>query len=477
MSENVCPNPAKWSGFAIYEIPQKMERKEDVSNGSLGSGDRLSKRVPGHAKEAVITAGEVFPDCAMIELVSSSAGGTRPHLLLWNKGQATISPQVQYCGVTYEAQELASNIYRAIHLPSGCENYGSVRQLFSQIAASFAHRLGFAEPESQLLASFSMSTWLADRLPMAPTLIISSVSDEGLGFEVLKLLSCFCRHPLMLAEVTPAGFRSLPMHLTLTLLVNQQELRPKMQRLFRASSYRGLHLLGNQGTVVDLFGSKACLCGGDAVADPLNDGLMKISMTPSQERWQVLDEHAQAKLGNEFQPRLLLYRLKNCANVSKSRVELVEFTTSTRQLVRAVAGCFVEDPKLASDTVRLLRPQDEDVRERRRLDVNCIVIEVLWGLVHHGTQKYVPVDELATKVNVLLRARGEALAYSAVEIGWKLRAHGITRHTRTAGRQILLDRETRLRVHSLSHGYDLLCSQRTESACPECGAKGAAHSE
>src|ERR1022692_4069259 len=108
----------------------------------------------------------------------------------------------------------------------------------------------------------------------------------------------------MLAELTPGGFRSLPRQLPLTLLLNQQELKPNMQRLFRASSYRGLHLPGNRGSVVDLYGPKAIFCGNDAAADSLGGGVIHISVTPSQLQSSGLDEQVQDEIANKFQPLL-----------------------------------------------------------------------------------------------------------------------------------------------------------------------------
>jgi hypothetical protein len=136
-----------------------------------------------------------------------------------------------------------------MRLPSNCADYGSSCGLFAVITNLFKHHLDLPEPESSLLACFSISTWLADRLPTAPSLAVSG-PDQELGIEVLRLLSCVCRHPLMLTEVTPGGFRWVPVQLGLTLILEQRELKPNMQRLFQASSYRGLHLLGNRGTAV-----------------------------------------------------------------------------------------------------------------------------------------------------------------------------------------------------------------------------------
>jgi hypothetical protein len=282
----------------------------------------------------------------------------------------------------------------------------------------------------------------------------------------------------MLAEVTPVGFRSLPTQVSLTLLLDQQELKPNMQRLFRASSYRGLHVPGNRGSVVDLYGPKAIFCGTDAAVDTLGGGVIHISVTPSQLQSSALDEQVQNEIANHFQPRLLMYRLKNSGTVCESRVEVSELTFAMRQLARSVAMCFPEDAELARDAVQLLRPQDEEVRGQRSRDVNCAIVEILLGIIHQRKQpaekvdrkqRAVKVDELAKDLNALLQSRGELIEYSAEEIGWKLKGLNIQRHSDRSGRQVLLERDTSQNVHRLARAYDLPRSQRVEAECPDCG--------
>jgi hypothetical protein len=223
-------------------------------------------------KKSTMTSGKIFPDGSVIEMVAGPSE-TKPHLVLWNAKKATIAARIEFSGCIYEAAEVAPSVYQATRLPKGCTEYGSTRQLFTEIVDLFKRYLQCPERESELLACFCLSTWLADRLPTAPTLAISA-PDQELGVDALRLLSCVCRHPLMLAEVTPSGFRSLPTHLFLTLLLDQQELRPNMQRLLRASKYRGLHLAGNRGSVVDPYGPKAIFCGNDAAVDTLGGGVI-----------------------------------------------------------------------------------------------------------------------------------------------------------------------------------------------------------
>jgi hypothetical protein len=417
-------------------------------------------------QSCITTAGEVFGDGAMIELVSGSSGVNKPDLLLWTGSEAIVGPRVEYGNRIYEPPELPPSLYRATRFPSGCQDYGSARVLFAAITDLFKQHLHLTERESSLLACFSISTWFVDRLRTAATLTISG-PDQDLGIDLLRLLSCLCRHPLMLAELTPGGFKSLPGQLPLTLLLDQQLLRPTMQRLFRASSYRGLHLPGKRGSVVDPFGPKAIFCGNDIALDILGGGVIHISLTPSQLQSSALDEQVQNTIANDFQPRLLMYRLKNFGKVRES-ADVSEFTSATGAIARTLAACFPEDSELARDAIELLRPQDEEVRGERSCDVSCAIVKILLGFFHDRKQKAVRVNELAKLVNALVRSRGETLTYSAEDIGWKLRDLNIPRHTSSSGREVVLDRGTSQSVHRLTEIYDLPCSQCVEVGCPDC---------
>ena len=436
-----------------------------VRRFALNSKAKTKAKRASHATNGcIITPGEIFADGAMIELVAGSSGLNKPELLLWTGSKATVGPRVEHGGCVYEAPDGAPSLYGTMRLPSRISGYNSARGLFAAIGDLFQHHLDLPERESSLLACFSISTWLADRVPTAPSLTIVGPEPE-LGIEVLRLLSCVCRHPLLLAEVTPGGFRSLPMPLGLTLLLSQQDLKPNLHRLFRASSYRGLLLPGNRGSVVDLYGPKAIFCGNDDAVGTLSGGVIHISLMPSQLQSSGLDEQMQNEIANSFQPRLLLYRLKNFGKVHESQADVARFTFATRQLAHTLAVCFPEDPELARDAVELLQPQDEEVREQRSRDVNCAIVEILWALTHKGKQREVRVDELAKDVTALLQSRGENLIYSAEEVGWKLSKLNIPRRSSRSGRQVLLGRDTHQSVHRMARAYDLPCE---EAGCPAC---------
>jgi len=220
---------------------------------------------------------------------------------------------------------------------------------------------------------------------------------------------------------------------------------------------------------MDLFGPKAIFCGNGSEDNALGAGMIRISVPPSQLLSSALDDQAQSDIASGFQPRLLQYRLKNLARVRKSEVAVPDFTSSTHQLACTLAMCFPENSQLASEVVQLLRLQDEEAREQRFFDVNCAILEILLAAIHKREQHEVRVDEIARDVNALLLSRGEVLEYSAESIGWRLRCLNIPRHSTSAGRQVLLRRETSQSIHCLARSYALPCLEFVQSDCPDCG--------
>ena len=425
-----------------------------------------ANRRSGLRNTAVVTAGEAFADGTVIELVSGHEPN-KPDLLLWNGSEATIAARVEYGGCTYQSPELTASVYGATRFPKRCSKYESIRSLFTGIAALLARHLGLPERESKLVACFCVSTWLADCLPAAPGLVFCA-PDQGKGVNALRLLGCLCRRPLILGEVTPASFRALPMYLRFTLLINDPAMTRRMRRLFCASSYNGLYVPGNRGVVLDLFGPKAVFAGMSAFADILGDEALQIFVGAAQVPLPGLDGKLQQEIANEFQPRLLMFRLQNHRRVRESKIDIPEFAFSPRQLVRNLVTCFPEDPELGRDIIQQLAPQDEDVRAQRASSIECAIVEVLMGLVHERKLREIRVGEVMNLVNVLLRSRGESFEYSAEELGWKLKALSLYRHRNSSGSQLSLDRDTSRRVHRLARSYDLPSSRPAAEGCPEC---------
>ena len=417
----------------------------------------------------------MFSDDAVLELIARTPDSDGPSLLLWKNNVVTIASEVEYAGKRYQAPELEAVLYSALRLPSGCEEYGSTRNLISDLAELVTQYFPSPAHYAELLARFTVCTWLSDRLAVAPVLLITGV-NESAAINLLHLLHCLCRHGLLLAEISSATLHKLPRQLSLTLLLSQFEMRPTLERTIRASSYRGLHLLGSRGTVVDPFGAKAIYCRNAAALDVLTSGVIHIPLPPPYSPPLILDEERMNQISSRFQPRLLLYRMRNLSKAGNCQENFVDFTLATRQLATNLAMCTPDDDQLVAQTAELLRPQDEEVRAKRFFDLKYVLVEILWGFLHEGTKRKIAVRELTKYANALLHSRGELREYTPEEVGGRLSDSGIRRHRSSAGQHVFLDHETSETIHKLAPEYGVQTTPGSHPSCRECGGDHRANS-
>jgi hypothetical protein len=123
--------------------------------------------------------------------------------------------------------------------------------------------------------------------------------------------------------------------------------------------------------------------------------VIHVSVVPSRLQLSALDEQVLNEIAESFQPRLLMYRLKNSGKERTPQVDVSAFTLASQQLARSIAWCFPEDSELARDAIQVLLPQDEEIRGQRFRDVSRAIVEILCAIAHDGKRRKVQVDELA----------------------------------------------------------------------------------
>src|SRR3984893_1582099 len=253
------------------------------------------------------TFGEIFSDGSLIELVASVTGYLL-NLLLWNGKATLIAPQVKHDGRIYQVQELPASIVQATRLPRKPVGYGTIQQLFRELADTFEEYLAFSKTAAELITYWVLTTWFCDCLSSPPAAWISG-SDIGQAADLFSLLHCLCRRALKMTGVTRTGFLSLPMPFRPTLLVNQPSMSRGLQSLLCESNFRGSVIPGDRGTVLDVTSSKAVFVGMDGSAPSPSVGNLHVALFPPDHEVAPLDEQALNTIADYFLPRLLQYRL------------------------------------------------------------------------------------------------------------------------------------------------------------------------
>jgi hypothetical protein len=414
------------------------------------------------------TAGEVLPDGTILELIRENTNTGKLSLQTWDGATAKVAGYVKHNGRTYVPAALDPTILRAMRLPSRIVPYASTRALFDDLCGLVIQFSGLPEEFVLMIAYFVLGAWLVDRVPVAPLLSIVAPPTSP-TMVLLQLLALVCRRALWLGDVSPTALCALPMCLRPTLLLDEVNLDVSCRRLLRASNTRGVYVARN-GRALDLYSPKV-VCS----REPLRDALLasralQVALAPPRRQLPVLDGEASEQIADEFQAKLLMYRLSNYSRVGTPHFDLGGLSGPTQDLARTLGACIIDDDELQAGIVPLLKGQDEQIRLERTVGLEYIVVEALLFCAHDGDRTEVRVAELAEIANTILAGRHESLRLAPESVGWRLRALGLhTQRIGSAGKGLRLLGAVRARIHELARAYELpWLQQGANNQCPYC---------
>jgi hypothetical protein len=404
------------------------------------------------------TSGEIFDDGSIIELVKQSSDH-QLSLIFWHNRQQTIARHIKHQGRVYGATDANEMLFQAIRFPTETAPYGTAPQLFNGVRDVFARFVGVALPEASLLTAWTWSTWFPEFASSPPTLVISG-PDANHAITLLRLLNCLCRRPLVLADINRSGlFAAMQLHPTL--LVNSPGQFPKIWQLLASANHHGVYVLGTQGEVHNIVGSRAFFVGMQEIG---SEGALHLALPPAGAEIPTLNERQQAAIARRFQGQWLMFRLQNLQQVGQSPSRASQSNSPNSESALNLARFLEQDPDIARTIAPILQRQHEDANVQRGCDVSRAIVEVLWALVHQKTE--VAIGRIAELTNALLRSRGETLEYSPEEVGWKLKNLGFYRDRSGAGKVLRASRETIILSHQLARR--LFLNLPPVDGCADC---------
>lgn len=402
------------------------------------------------------TAGERFPDGSFLELVRDPGGSACPQLLRYQKGQTTIALEQEYDGCRYVACESATEIR---HLPSKLARYGSTRILFDRVREFIAKATAAQEDFCRLLTYFVFTSFFCDCLSLTPCLLLwtPAVLD---GIAVLRTLSCVCFHPVLLANGT---LTSVP-----------PELRPITRLLCQHDSNLDIMLAGLQFPgflgkgLRQISGATAVLVGDAEFESPFAETCLFISVPPLTNTFSLEQERAEAESIEQLQNCMLAYRLQNFSQVQHADFDPLDLKGTSRELARIFGKCIVEDSDLQYQIVDLLRSRNDADEVQATTKLEAIIVEALI-VVCHRRKTSVHVHEVADLANGILSRQGEYLEMRPREVGGKLKILGFsTTRLDSAGRGVLLLKDTCARIHDLARAFGVPTIREPLPGCPYC---------
>lgn len=421
------------------------------------------------ASHNVATAGEIFPN-ATVDLVADPSDSYRLNLLLWDGSNATVAPRIEYGSSIYEPIALEPSLVYAVKWPKCPIQYGSTRDLFDRVLSVVTQHVEIQNTYARLLTYFVFSTWFPDRLSVSPSFAILGAADSE-GVQLLKLLRCLCRRSILLAEASHASLLTLPLHLSLSLLMNRPMITRQLRNFLSTSNRRGLGTV-KEGKVLEICCPKAIYFGMDAIPQDIASVMIQVPLSAATAKMNPLGDGVLNKITLELQGKMLAYRLANYSRIRLSDLRGVNFTDQTRELAINLAACIVDDAELAGGVVPLLKEQDDRFRGQPDRKLDAAVLGAVMACLHERKSDRVQVKELTSLANTLLRSQGEIVEYRPEEVGRRLDGLSIWRTRQNEGMFLLLGRDTSRLVHRLALGYGVGWDVDSAVGCPDCQLLG-----
>jgi hypothetical protein len=412
------------------------------------------------------TGGE-YLEGTLIELVRPDPQNQKLALLVSKSAIVTEPLRVEHNGTSYVPVEPDPSILHAMYIPAGVSEYGATGTLFAEIINIFKSRANVSAATATLLTHFVFSSWFADCFATAPRMLIYGPPEESVT--LLQLLAATCRRALLLCDVTIATWSPMLAALRPTLLINTLTLRASTREFLEASNTRHEYL-PRKGQLLDLFGAQVIHERTSSGDQSMHESAICVTVTPARGRLPSVTDQERNRIADEFQRKLLLYRLRNFAKVRDSEFDVPEFTAAVRSRARMLGACVVDAPEVQSGLIAVLRDQDDDARITRSFTLESVLVEALLLMCHEKEPRAgARVGEIAETMMVIFKGRGEPLKLEPRMVGELLRALGFyTARQGSAGRGIALLVADRRRVHQLARDYDVPTIHNGDVVCSQC---------
>jgi hypothetical protein len=335
----------------------------------------------------VETAGEIQRN-DLIELVRDPDRHEGLKLLYWDGTKMQIRP---IWPVTFGREQtvfkpatIEPTVLRAIYLPKGAAPYGSRRELFDSLSSLLKEFTVLPENHVALLAHAVLASWLVEYTET--TITVALVGPDGPARrQVFRLLCCLFRRALILSTANPASLFTLPMALTPSLFIVSCEPGAALRSFLNASSSHGAHFV-TKGRLVDF-----CCAKVFATDEPLHHSLggfpiLEIPIAPGRSSTPLLEYEMQWKILEEYQPKLLMYRLTNLMQIRNWHFDDVDLEAPWRDLTSCLAATAMSDSQLQASVVELLKTQAAAFRADSGRFFRKTVLEASLTLCHRATQ-------------------------------------------------------------------------------------------
>jgi hypothetical protein len=389
-------------------------------------------------------------------MIEDPADATKTLLAVYRDRSVHYAEKVEDQGRILVPLPRADQDLRHVRLPQGATGYGQVLDLEGIVGCLFRECLDLEDEWAILMIAFVISTWLPEKLPVAP--YVALVGPPGSGkTTAMRVLNLLCYRGLLAADISSSAFYDISHRIRPTILLDETLTAGRPREL--------IHLLKASSTpdCVSLRKGRARLAYGPKVFSwlelpddaALNSRCIILPMhrtsrtdlkNPNDP--QVL-EHAK-----RVRMRLLQFRFEHFGNVSVPIVPSdVQLSGRPLDLYRALALSFDQDPAMCNVLAHLIVEQSK-FQARVLSPAQASALHVLYTYVHKNPgSPGASVSFLTAAVNEDLARCGES-GLNERKMGNILTSLSFTNRTKkNTGYVLWLERSDRERIHAAVRDY------------------------
>ena len=442
-------------------LPESVGRGAHPTATALNTYRVMTPRPPAQViavpKRTIETASAELEDGTQIEIIEDPQDPSTTKLAVFNNGEVRIEDRFEVENRIFVPIPRDTNLLRHVRLPRGVKECGTALSLLQDTVDLLGRCLDISEDNLLLLAHFVLSTWLIERLPVAPYLALFGLPRAGKS-TALAALSFLCRRALLTADITSAAFYRACDRLTLTLLIDETGTAGERRALF--------HLLrtGTTREVVALRKNESFKTFGPKVISWVelpNDAALnsRCILIPLYETFRTdLLRPTSPKFvetADDLQKRFLQFRLEKIKSIAAPTIQASSLLHSrTRDLYEALALPVSDDNESCKTLVELLEAQENSYRAPLSSSQSA-VLGGLFTMFHLPQQGKRPVvGDLGKMVNQYLEATGQRFRLSSREVGGIMVSLGFNNRKRgNTGWQIVIGLKELEHVHALFAAY------------------------
>jgi hypothetical protein len=281
-----------------------------------------------------------LPDGTLLDTIEDPSNSARTLLAVYRDQSVHYADQFEADDRICVPISRTSEILRHVRFSRGAKPYKSSDYLLGALGRVIVRCLDIPEAQWLLLACFILSTWVPEKLPVAPYLALVGLPRSG-KTTTLRLLDLLCRRSLLTSDITSASFYATCNRVTPTLVIDETATAGDQRALFhllRVGSTPGSVAI-RKNMAFNAYCPKV-VCWTELPDDQaLNSRCVIIPLQESErtDLLRVTDPKIQAD-ADDARQMLQQYRLENFNRLSLMPVPGAERLNSrTRDLYEALA--------------------------------------------------------------------------------------------------------------------------------------------